>query len=84
MKLFEFMAMAKGMVAPDFTPIAEVVKDNETSWLFPANDRQACIDKTLAIADNIAEQKRVGVNARQFIESERQWKHNAQQLLSLI
>lgn len=84
MKLFEFMAMAKGMVAPDFTPIAEVVKDNETSWLFPANDRQACIDKTLAIANNIAEQKRVGVNARQYIESERQWKHNAQQLLSLI
>ena len=84
MKLFEFMAMAKGMVAPDFTPIADVVKDNKTSWLFPANNRQACIDKTLAIANDKAAQQQVGKNARDFIESERQWKHNAQQLLSLI
>ena len=84
MKLFEFMAMAKGMIAPDFTPIAEVVKDNETSWLFPANNRQACIEKTLALAANKAEQKQVGENARQYIVTERQWKHNAQQLLSLI
>ena len=84
MKLFEFMAMSKGMIAPDFTPIAEVVKDNETSWLFPANNRQACIDKTLTLATNKAEQKKVGENARQYIVTERQWKHNAQQLLSLV
>jgi len=84
MKLFEFMAMAKGMIAPDFTPISEVVKDNETSWLFPANNRQACIEKTLALASNKAEQKKVGENARHYIVTERQWKHNAQQLLSLI
>ncbi|MDP7592870.1 MAG: glycosyltransferase family 4 protein [Litorilituus sp.] len=84
MKLFEFMAMAKGMVAPNFTPITEVVKDNETSWLFPANDRRACIEKTLAIAKDKIAQQRVGINARTFIEKERQWKHNAEQLLSLI
>jgi len=84
MKLFEFMAMAKGMVAPDFTPIAEVVKDNKTSWLFPANNRQACIDKALEIANNKLAQKEVGANARTYIEVERQWKHNAEQLLSLI
>jgi glycosyltransferase involved in cell wall biosynthesis len=84
MKLFEFMAMAKGMIAPDFTPIVEVVKDNETSWLFRANDRNACIEKTLAIAADKKAQKQVGKNARQYIETERQWKHNAQHLLSLI
>lgn len=84
MKLFEFMAMEKGMVAPDFTPITEVVKDNETSWLFPANDRQACIDKTLALVGDKATQKRVGKNARAYIEQERQWKHNAAQIIELV
>jgi len=84
MKLFEFMAMKKGMVAPDFTPISEVVKDSETSWLFPANNRDACIEKTLTVATDKAVQKKIGENARTFIENERQWKHNAQQLLSLI
>lgn len=84
MKLFEFMAMAKGMVAPDFTPISEVVADGETSWLFPANDRKACVEKTLALAEDIEQQKKVGSQARAYIERERQWRHNAEQLLTLV
>ena len=84
MKLFEFMAMGKGMIAPDFSPIAEVVQDNETSWLFPAGDRQACIDKVFAIVNDKKAHKTVGLNARAYIERERQWKHNAEQLLSLV
>ena len=84
MKLFEFMAMSKGMIAPDFSPIAEVVKDNETSWLFPAGNRQACVDKVFDIVKNRAVYRQVGSNARAYIENERQWKHNAEQLLSLI
>ncbi|MEW9798985.1 glycosyltransferase family 4 protein [Alteromonas sp. CYL-A6] len=84
MKLFEFMAMAKGMVAPDFSPVAEVVKDGETSWLFPAGDRKACIEKTLSLASERAALDTVGANARRYIEQERQWRHNAEQLMTLI
>lgn len=84
MKLFEFMAMGKGMIAPDFGPIAEVVQDNKTSWLFPAGDRQACIDKVFEIVNDRNAHKTVGINARDYIERERQWKHNAEQLLSLV
>ena len=84
MKLFEFMAMGKGMIAPDFSPIAEVVQDNETSWLFPAGDKQACIDKVFAIVNDKQAHKEVGLKARAYIENERQWKHNAAQLLSLV
>ncbi|WP_246128997.1 glycosyltransferase family 4 protein [Colwellia demingiae] len=84
MKLFEFMAMGKGMIAPDFSPIAEVVQDNETSWLFPASNKQACIDKVFKIVNDKKAHKKVGLNARVYIENERQWKHNAEQLLSLV
>ena len=84
MKLFEFMAMEKGMVAPDFYPIAEVVKDNITSWLFPANNRQACIDLTLSLVDQAELQQQVGLNARSYIEKERQWRHNAEQIIDLF
>ena len=84
MKLFEFMAMGKGMIAPDFSPIAEVVRDNETSWLFPAGNRQACVNKVFDIVKDRAAHIQVGNNARAYIENERQWKHNAEQLLSLI
>ena len=84
MKLFEFMAMEKGMVAPDFSPVDEVVKDNETSWLFPANDRKACIAKVFEVAQNEEAQLKVGKAARKYIENERQWKHNAEQIISLV
>ncbi|MEH6625332.1 MAG: glycosyltransferase family 4 protein [Motiliproteus sp.] len=84
MKLFEFMAMAKGMVAPDFSPIAEVVEDGKTSWLFKANDRKACIDKVLQLIDDRQELKQVGGFAREYIERERQWRHNAEQIISLV
>ena len=78
------MAMGKGMIAPDFSPIAEVVQNNETSWLFPASNKQACIDKVFEIVNDRKAHKEVGENARAYIESERQWKHNAEQLLSLV
>jgi len=84
MKLFEFMAMGKGMIAPDFSPIAEVVQDNATSWLFPASNKQACIDKVFEIVNDRVAHQEVGKNARSYIENERQWKHNAEQLLSLV
>ena len=84
MKLFEFMAMGKGMVAPDFPPIAEVVKDRENSWLFPANDRNACVDMVLSLVGDKAQQHLVGVNARSYIERERQWRHNAEQIITLL
>ncbi|WP_411992772.1 glycosyltransferase family 4 protein [Agarivorans sp. DSG3-1] len=84
MKLFEFMAMGKGMVAPDFTPIDEVVADGETSWLFKANDREACVEKVLALSAQPDQQQLVGEQARAYIERERQWRHNAEQLLTLV
>jgi glycosyltransferase involved in cell wall biosynthesis len=84
MKLFEFMAMGKGMVAPDFTPIAEVVADGETSWLFKANDRESCVEKVLSLSSQVEQQQQVGQQARAYIERERQWRHNAEQLLTLV
>lgn len=84
MKLFEFMAMAKGMVVPDFSPVVEVVTDNQTGWLFPARDRQACVERVLQLAADNELRQQVGQNARRYIEQHRQWKHNAEQLLGLL
>jgi glycosyltransferase involved in cell wall biosynthesis len=72
------------MVVPAFAPISEVVCDTETAWLFPAGDRRACIDKVIEIYQNKKAQRRVGQQARRYIETERQWLHNAQQILCLV
>ena len=84
MKLFEFMAMNCGMVIPDFSPIQEVVSDKNTSWLFTKNDRDTCINLVMEVSKNPSNQIKVGKNARAYIENERQWKHNAELMLTLI
>ena len=83
MKLFEFMAMGKGMLVPDFAPIEEVVHDNSNSWLFKKHDKQNCVDRFFGIALNPVLQKQVGRNAIEYIETERQWRHNVEQIIIL-
>lgn len=84
MKLFEFMAMRVAVVAPDYGPIAEVINDSETGWLFAQGQTDASVDRVLALANAGDERQRVGAAARAYIVHERQWSNNARQLLSLV
>ena len=83
MKLFEFMAMGKGMVVPDFTPITEVVTDNNNSWLFERKNKQDCVKRFFEVASNQQQLKKVGQNAIEYIETQRQWRHNVEQIIKL-
>ncbi len=84
MKLFEFMAMGVAMIAPDYAPIAEVIRDGETGWLFPRRATADCVQRVLDLATCVDERRRVGVAARDYIIRERQWRNNAEQLLTLL
>ncbi|WP_202840266.1 glycosyltransferase family 4 protein [Luteimonas saliphila] len=84
MKLFELMAMGVAVVAPDYEPVAEVIEPDATGWLFPRKDMQACVDQVIALCDRAQERERVGAAARAYIERERRWRNNAEQLLSLL
>ncbi|MEX1827177.1 glycosyltransferase family 4 protein [Luteibacter sp. CQ10] len=84
MKLFEFMGMGVAVVAPDYAPVAEVIADGHTGWLFPHGDAAACVERVLALAARTDERRRVGDAARAYIASERQWRNNAEQLLTLV
>ncbi|NOT83278.1 MAG: glycosyltransferase [Methylococcaceae bacterium] len=84
MKLFESMAMEQGMVLPASDPVKEVVVDGVTSWLFPVDDQQACIDKVMAVFNDPGQRIKVGKQARGYIERERQWSDNVALLLTLL
>jgi glycosyltransferase involved in cell wall biosynthesis len=84
MKLFEFMAMGVAMVAPDYAPIAEVVSDGQTGWLFPRRKIDACVQRVIDLAMQGDQRQRVGAAARSYIIRERQWRNNAEQLLTLL
>jgi glycosyltransferase involved in cell wall biosynthesis len=84
MKLFELMGMGVAVVAPDYAPVAEVIGDGDTGWLFPRGETATCVQRVLDLAMQEDERRRVGAAARRYIERERQWRNNAEQLLTLL
>ena len=84
MKLFEQMAMGVAVVAPDYAPVAEVIDDGRTGWLFPHRQTDVCVQRVLDLATQAEERVRVGAAARDYIARERQWRNNAEQLLTLV
>lgn len=84
MKLFELMAMGVAVVAPDYAPVAEVIGDGHTGWLFPRGRTDICVERVLDLVARTDERQRVGKAAREYIIRERQWRNNAEQLLSLL
>jgi glycosyltransferase involved in cell wall biosynthesis len=84
MKLFEQMAMGVAVVAPDYAPVAEVSADGHTGWLFPHGQTEICVQRVLDLAMREDERRRIGGAARDYIVRERQWRNNAEQLLTLI
>lgn len=84
MKLFEFMAMGVAVLAPDYAPIAEVIDDGVSGWLFPKGQTKTCIDRALELSSQPESLTSTGNAARAYIVRERQWRNNAEQLLSLL
>jgi len=72
------------VVAPDYDPIAEVIDNGGTGWLFPRKDTGACVAQVIGLSERPEERQRVGAAARAYIERERRWRNNAVQLLSLL
>lgn len=79
-KLFEFMACGIAPIAPDFIPIQEVLKIDQTGWTFPNGNLDVAMKMVLDKSRDLPELKRVGQAARAYIAAERQWCHNIYQL----
>lgn len=83
MKIFEYMAMEVPVIAPDYSPIAEVISSDETGWLFKRNDLDDCIRRYQQLLTDPDEVRRVGQNARDYILTQRQWTNNANDIISM-
>ena len=80
-KLFEFMACGIPPVAPYFVPIREVLKEDETGWMFKAGDLESAVQMVLRRSQDSDNLRRVGQAARAYIARERQWRNNILQLV---
>lgn len=84
MKLLEYMAMAKPVVAPRLDNVRDVVDDDRTGLLFTPGDVNTLAAALQRLAADPALRARLGRAARESIETARNWRRNAEQVLDLI
>lgn len=81
MKIFEYMAVGKPVLAPKLSPIEDVITDGVNGVLFPQKDLQAFALKLDAVLSDDSLKKRVGQAARETIARKHYWRHNAQAII---
>jgi glycosyltransferase involved in cell wall biosynthesis len=83
MKLLEYMAMGKAVVAPDLPNIRDVVTHDQTGLLF----RPGCADDLSGAVTRLGDapyRQRLGIAARALIVDERNWDAIASLALSMV
>jgi glycosyltransferase involved in cell wall biosynthesis len=72
-KLFEYMAMGRGIVASDLDQIGEVLQDGRTALLAPPGDEAALADRILRLIDDPDLRRRLGEEARRRVVERHTW-----------
>jgi glycosyltransferase involved in cell wall biosynthesis len=80
-KLFEYMAMGKGIIASRLGQIAEVLVDEETALLTEPGNVSQLADAIMRLSRSRELRERLGAAARDAADAEHTWKHNAQRVL---
>jgi glycosyltransferase involved in cell wall biosynthesis len=80
-KLFEYMAMGKGIVASRLGQIGEVLADGETALLVEPNDARQLSEAIQRLAASSDLRARLGAAARREAVARHTWAHNAGRVL---
>jgi glycosyltransferase involved in cell wall biosynthesis len=80
-KIFEYMAMGKGIVASRLGQIGEVLVDEETSLLVEPGNVGELGNAIVRLIESETLRKRLGARAREVAAREHTWTHNARRVL---
>lgn len=84
MKILEYMAMGKAIIAPDMENIRDILTHGREAILFRPEDRTALESGLAMLLGDRALRARLGAAARRKIETERTWSHNASAVIDLV
>jgi len=82
-KLFEYMACGKPVVASNFPEIARVIKEADCGILVDPTDVDEIVDAILYLLEHPEEAKRMGENGRRAVEEKYSWDKMEEKLLEL-
>ena len=85
LKLFEYMAMGRAIVAPDSENIREILEHEVDCLLFRGGDKKSLLDAITRFATDEVLRGRCGAGAvRKVVERRLTWQRNAEKVLVLI
>ncbi len=84
MKIIEYMAMAKPVIAPKTDNIEEIIDDGVNGFLFELNNKDDLVNIILKLVSDKNLRDVVGRSARQKIEQGCTWENNAKKVIDLV
>ncbi|MGQ0602334.1 MAG: glycosyltransferase family 4 protein [Anaerolineales bacterium] len=80
LKLFEYMAAGKAIVATALNEAAEVIRDGQTGRLVGAGDVEGFAEAMLTLLNDPVERSRLGQNARRHVAEHYSWQEYTKRL----
>jgi glycosyltransferase involved in cell wall biosynthesis len=80
-KIFEYMAMGKGIIASRLGQIGEVLLDGETALLVEPGNVEELTAAIIKLIESKELRERLGARAREVAETEHTWTHNARRVI---
>jgi glycosyltransferase involved in cell wall biosynthesis len=80
-KLFEYMAMAKGIVASNLAQIGEILEDKKTALLVKPKDIEELVNAIVKLIKDKKLREDLGKNAREKVISNYTWKENVKRIV---
>jgi glycosyltransferase involved in cell wall biosynthesis len=82
-KLFEYMAMGKAVVACDAPPIKAVIEDGKNGLLFQANVKASLKEAVFLLLNDASKRNEIGRNAFHAAIEKYLWKNNANKIIDI-
>jgi glycosyltransferase involved in cell wall biosynthesis len=83
-KIFEYMALGKSVIAPALGPLQEVITDGIDGILLPPGDKQALSDAIVRLARDESTRQAVGRKAKETVLAKHTWKRNAERTAEIL
>ena len=83
-KLFEYMAMGKGIIASDLEQIGEILDHKKTAYLVKPGDQTDLIQGLKTLIDHPDLRKTLGQNARKEVTKNYTWKNHTHKIIEKL
>lgn len=83
MKIFEYLAMEKAVIAPSVGPVLEILRDGETGLLIEPGNADQMAEQIVRLIDDAELRQHLGTTGRAYVTAHHTWRQNALKILEI-